>query len=1141
MPDNRRILPDQTPEKKGLPKKAGISNARRLLNTHLGWIGGFPQFDKKGNFHWRMPLDANEGKFETNLLTTNHLNKATQTVNKLKRDFPRALPRIVGDIHAWEMRVKSLIGWLQLVQQNNQPLPVHLFSDKSTYPKEILQMGRKLEKEHPQLLPLLSTLSWRYYIRSETLTKILQSISSNPKVYKNWLELNLVTTVQVCHLFILENQNFDPVLNILERGGTHTMSGPETTRHLAGWEGTHRIVTSGGTSLAQAMGDLTRNVRGYPENPNPIPNLDELSRNHEVTWSRELKTFISWLTKQNSDTRKQTLSLVALIDLASPLNQWRMWWREQGIDLWNHIGSLFFEVRRRQQCTTPEQLFPWEQAEERCRKLAESAPSEFDIAKFLGTVQVLARVPKHIQQAIGDTIALLPNEPSLKVEILDHFYNLWTRYKRGVLHYFKGFQAYLKLSNDSKALSPWIGRWKLLYCNPDHYLLREVKPGSKIEEIFECVSRIHAQHEQGLDDDEVENLWPLLKVGFSVEQTVAIALLFRQSELLENSVSDEILQFAKELESDATQTFMELVRILDIQQENFVVKYLIPTFQVFREGGHSALFRDLVLEGYWKTPRFSQHQLVFLQNTMKKQHLSIKGPNTRCIRKWMQLYPAAFREILEKLASVEPKAENIASSILSTDFPDPNEIKQELQSLVDKIPQASEKRRPQLIKRQTTLTSRLDSNSLPSPKRLGTLHTKLERAFKHAVVQSWERSLDSSFLQEWPRFLGTKHCPPWLLEPATLEVLLPIIDLKKSHRALAIHLITVRTNDPPWDLRDDPANQRFLHAMSQQKIHTKPWVNGVGTMEYHTTNGKTCLLTLEDDPLDIFRMGAHFQTCLSPGAFNFFSVFSNAADINKRVLYGRDLNGKIIGRTLLALTDQGGLVVFHIYCHDHKMGYPEAVSKFVKLLAERMRTIIVPSGTVSSLVSDDWYDDGPIDLGCSFPALKEGSDFRNQLHNLDPQALLLLIKEAFSPIPLNELTIPLLLELPEILENKKFALPLIDLVSNYSQFPLFVYMKTLRMALHAGLGAYAFSQFGKHFTKGLLQEFRYHGEVYEKYLEMVVQCDPSEALMLLKRTRSKGIRNWEDEKDEDRRKLIIQALTLLGRPQQAEDLLKGYR
>ena len=85
------------------------------------------------------------------------------------------------------------------------------------------------------------------------------------------------------------------------------------------------------------------------------------------------------------------------------------------------------------------------------------------------------------------------------------------------------------------------------------------------------------------------------------------------------------------------------------------------------------------------------------------------------------------------------------------------------------------------------------------------------------------------------------------------------------------------------------------------------------------SNGRNVVLAFEHDPLEIFQMGWHFSTCLSPGVFNFFSVFSNAADINKQVVYARDEQGRVVGRCLLALTEDGNLLTFEPYWRHRKV------------------------------------------------------------------------------------------------------------------------------------------------------------------------------------------------------------------------------
>lgn len=139
------------------------------------------------------------------------------------------------------------------------------------------------------------------------------------------------------------------------------------------------------------------------------------------------------------------------------------------------------------------------------------------------------------------------------------------------------------------------------------------------------------------------------------------------------------------------------------------------------------------------------------------------------------------------------------------------------------------------------------------------------------------------------------------------------------------------------------------------------------------------ILRLEDDPLEVLNMGAPFRTCLSPGDINFFAALVDAADVNKRVLYGRTREGTVVGRCLLGLTDTGGIVTYHPYCHDARQGFPAAARAFVGELARAMGTRALPAGQVPALLASEWYCDGPEDLTGALAFLAAGSAFRAAL------------------------------------------------------------------------------------------------------------------------------------------------------------------
>lgn len=422
-----KISTEPRKQRKGQRKAAGVASARRLLKDHLGWIGGFPRFTHTGEWQWMMPLEADHGKRFSKRLTPTHLSKTDRTVQKLVRDFPRALPKLVGDVNVWERRVQSLITWVKLTILEHQPLPSHLFSDGSTYSTAIRQQALRCETEHPKLVSLLSALSWVYYIDSQPLAKILHSITCNPQAYFHWQQRHLITTLQVCHLVGIEGQKTDSILHLLKEG------------------------------ISQV---------GLEENTS-----------HET--DRELKAFVFWLTQQDSGIRKHAVKFVTL---------------------------------------------------------ASSTSREFAITELFTTIQALVLLPSQLQSAIARTITLLPSQPALRLGFLIHFQNLSTESTRTLVHFLSGFQEYVTASNDTKALTPWGNIAQYRWSNPDRFLLHNVKPTSMIPDVFRLLSQIHDREERGLDDEEVENLWPLMKLGFTEEWTLAIALRLRKSNLLEHSV-----------------------------------------------------------------------------------------------------------------------------------------------------------------------------------------------------------------------------------------------------------------------------------------------------------------------------------------------------------------------------------------------------------------------------------------------------------------------------------------------------------------------------------------------------------------------------------------------------------------------------
>jgi hypothetical protein len=441
--------------------------------------------------------------------------------------------------------------------------------------------------------------------------------------------------------------------------------------------------------------------------------------------------------------------------------------------------------------------------------------------------------------------------------------------------------------------------------------------------------------------------------------------------------------------------------------------------------------------------------------------------------------------------------------------------------------------------RKVALEKRLEQQHLPSPARLERLQRKICRAIHDAVVDEWERYLDSKLIRLLPAHLGIESMTEWLFESRVLKMLLAVMDLEPGeNKALASRLLRLRSLPPPWDLRDDEPNRNFIEEMRSRNINMDAWVKGIGVMEMEGPKGQKVQLQLEDDPVEIFFMGAHFKTCLTPGDFNFFSVFANAADINKRVLYARDTKGKVVGRCLLALTDEGGIVTFYPYTHDETLKFAEMARDFVEDLAAKMNTIVVPGGHVQKLVADKWYDDGPEDLTKRFAFLEAGSKFRKSLAAIEPENFVNEIQQAFAPLPINEMTLPLVLNLQELENRPRLVVPLLPYIDSYPNLREETLLKAALLLKEAGEIQKAKRLFGWQAENYVWKVYRETEWIDAEAMKLLLCIDPAKVLSILRKTRPAAVRNWHDEDDEDRLYLTALAHEALNRPKQAALLFR---
>lgn len=153
-----------------------------------------------------------------------------------------------------------------------------------------------------------------------------------------------------------------------------------------------------------------------------------------------------------------------------------------------------------------------------------------------------------------------------------------------------------------------------------------------------------------------------------------------------------------------------------------------------------------------------------------------------------------------------------------------------------------------------------------------------------------------------------------------------------------------------------PSNEKWLTAFDKAGHSAAHWLDGVTADLYH--DDKFIELRTEHQPSEVLEMGTHFYTCLSlEDGFNAFSALTNHLEVNKMVLYGRDIQGKVMLRKLIAMNLKGEMVGYRTYTHlpEIEKKVHEACRAFAFKAGFTMSDTATPERIIDEL---DWHDDG---------------------------------------------------------------------------------------------------------------------------------------------------------------------------------------
>ncbi|HEX3130944.1 MAG TPA: hypothetical protein VH394_26660 [Thermoanaerobaculia bacterium] len=1095
-------------------KSAVAARAKMMQAANLGWLDGFPLEPRDGGVRWAtMPPQA---PAEEMTLDGRHLSRATYTLNKLRTELAPALPRLADEPDRWLESIERRLELLKQTLHHGAPLPARAF--EILLEPRLRDRAARIADAEPRLQPLLDAVAWTHAGEPARAKAMLDAAGG-------WADgLDLIT----------ERLGREPALvlvtRLLQLAADH---GRELTAPLVSYlfdRRPHEVPTHHEGVCSQILGALSKR----PKAPLPEGLPMAYRTNHLLLWVEDLIRV---------DRRTQRLCL-RLFAVATPLplvERWERWWEA--------TRRLIREARG--QLVRPYESEARQALRKRVQAHQKEAPPTLNPEELLTRLRQAAKPEASAwTEPLARALALVPERALDSTKLFLHWSSQASGSPARVPAMLAGFERYLKrrpVADPKVLLRPWapiesISYPMLVEDEIDIHLGEQ--PRHRTMAVYDHLATV-AELRGGLTADEAKRVVELFaeagQTGLDRDPGLTAAFLdsLVKAERLNNYLRGHAVRLAVHLCRSRPESFADVLKVLsdpeddsDFSLDQWPEAVLGPLCS----GGLEEVVRESVVTRQLSRLLACGLKAIVLNaaDTVRPLPLPIVGELEEDDPEWIQRLPPELHPQLRRLASVLDDAEARVGRWLADDLPDTVRLQREIEAIQARIDQVEEDRRPALRKRLASLRSRLEQPAAPSTARIERLRTKLDRAWGRTVLDRWERDLDAHLPAALRKVIGLEgEIPDWMTEPRNLELVATATRLEPRHRSLAWRLFRERCGPPPWDLRDAPQNLAFRQRLAH--LDWSPWIDGAGTTAVQA--GETRLhLRLEDDPLEVFRMGGHFRTCLSPGSFNYFSVFTNVADVNKRVIYARDDSGRFVGRCLMALTAEGRLLMFQAYCHDGSLGFESICSNFVDDLARRMGTVRVREGKVPTLVASDWYDDGPLDLGHRFACLEENSELRRKLATVRPGDLIAELRKSLKPAGLNEVTLPLVLDLPELRERPELAVPLLKPMAEHRALPDRSVITATVLGLEAGAGDLVRRLLAPRLTDHINQWIKSPWRLDPRAVDVLVQLDPARLLEVLRRIRAKSARNWSEMTDGLLLEAAARALQALHRPRQARAL-----
>ena len=1106
------------PENKRSSKlQYGVSRARLLLKKNLGWLPGFPAEIGRDTVQWRAWPWKDPATSRLVSLDREALRRMEMALGKLRYHFPHALPQIVEDVDDWLARMDCLLEMLKGAIHHQWPLEVATLLGAGAGGGRWAQRFRRLRAVRPELARLLEAvafLEFTAYQRCDLAA--LEWIDSNAMLLSPLAAVDKTPSdSQVVFCTLREEIDVSFRSFLLD-----ALANPAFCSAPLGDDYPDYL-----RSLAQEV-KKAANGKSFTIPPRPTP----------ATMGQVCESFLSRLPAAKPASRRHVTKLLGSIVSADLTAKIEALARNAQSE-----ESKFLEILRQEQ----HQGFLERWTKDKRRDVKKLLDFEWDSEAH----QLLDQM----QFVLNHVLMIADKKAHLE---------LWTRFLDGFPPDKQAIRPGLFARWERQRLGSWVDarrtrqQFRLILSELSKLFTRRGVHKRLLQywREYEPVSDLLDERK---DANRVIRQWCRL---------LEITLYDRNLPL-----GDELLgsleQFARAA-PDITHAGRLVAALATLEDDYYDEDDLRATLAVASEDSdlaaihrkledHYELGKYVVLLGrHLQDRRLRRIVERWLLGDRKKPlvelaswtaavvRLGLSAPQVTQIESsaaWLAGYPGKLREPLDELRRATAEAETIAAQILHKDLPAKNNLQREAQAIRRKLEEATVERDPQLRdrlqKRLENIERRIAQPAQVTPQRLENLAMKIRDRTDTETVRRYLQECRDIVTQALRERYGVRFAPDQLFEPPRDQVLSGILQLQDVMRELGLQLLFKSIEDPTCDFRTEPANVAFLDALRNKGIRLEPWLDDSFEQAATTAGGEPYRLFFARRIDDVLLMGLRFETCLSPHQSNFFSTIANALDINKQVVYAKTASGRVIGRSLFALTNEGTVFTYCRYAHDPKDGFKQQVDEFAKRLVQAMNTTLAGSGRVSKLVSRKWYDDGALPREAIYDLWNADGPVRTILRTEPVPGIIEKLVAAFDSQETLGSLLGSLLFVEEFQQRREIVKPFLDRFAFDPGTPAMARFRLAILARLAGQGETArkivrslrinsLPRRLKHLQCYHCGGFHWAG-IYDEVFDLLMDCNPSIALRTLRVTRPKDVKSDADETHPKRKALLARCYQAL--------------